>query len=146
GVARSGGLELATVAGEQLLAAGMGALYAVGQASQHAPRLIRLAYRGREAGGIDLALVGKGVTFDSGGLCLKPGDAMDWMKADMAGAAAVLAAAEAVAALRPALNVTFLIPAVENLPGGRAFKPNDVLRTLDGRTIEVLNKIGRAHV
>ena len=138
-VARSCGLELEIIAGEQLLAAGMGALYAVGQASQHAPRLIRLAYRGREAGGIDLALVGKGVTFDSGGLCLKPGDAMDWMKADMAGAAAVLAAAEAVAALRPALNVTFLIPAVENLPGGRAFKPNDVLRTLDGRTIEVLN-------
>lgn len=158
-VARAGGLDLEILEGPQLLEAGMEALYSVGKGSEHAPRLIKLTYRGRDQGaggaagagaaggaseagagsGIDLALVGKGVTFDSGGLSLKPGDAMEWMKADMAGAAAVLAAAEAVAALRPAINVSFLIPAVENLPGGRAFKPTDILRTFSGRTIEVLN-------
>ncbi|HEX6989252.1 MAG TPA: M17 family peptidase N-terminal domain-containing protein, partial [Bacillota bacterium] len=95
-VARAGGLELEVIEGEELLKAGMEALYAVGKGSEHAPRLIRLTYRGRGASGIDLALVGKGVTFDSGGLSLKPGEAMEWMKGDMAGAAAVLAAAEAV--------------------------------------------------
>lgn len=141
GVARVNGLDLEILEGPELLEAGMEALYSVGKGSEHAPRLIKLVYRGRGEGaaGIDLALVGKGVTFDSGGLSLKPGEAMEWMKCDMAGAAAVLAAAEAVAALRPAINVSFLIPTVENLPGGRSFKPTDILRTLNGRTIEVLN-------
>ena len=138
-IARAGGLELEIIEGEQLLEAGMEALHAVGKGSQHAPRLIRLTYRGREGAGLDLALVGKGVTFDSGGLSLKTAQGMEWMKADMAGAAAVLAAAEAVVALRPAINVTFLVPAVENLPGGRSFKPGDILRTFSGRTIEILN-------
>jgi leucyl aminopeptidase len=118
---------------------GMGAFLAVARGSREPPRLIVLEYRAVEKGARPVALVGKGVTFDSGGISLKPAQAMDEMKFDMAGAAAVLGTLEAVAELDLPVPVVGLIPATENLPGGRATRPGDVVTSLSGQTIEVLN-------
>ncbi|GBC99163.1 Cytosol aminopeptidase [bacterium HR17] len=117
---------------------GMGALRAVSLGSDQPPRFIVLRYRGGN-GAPTIGLVGKGITFDSGGLCLKTAEGMLEMKGDMAGAAAVIAAMDAIAQLRPAINVLGCIPATENMPGGRAFKPGDILRTYAGKTVEVIN-------
>jgi leucyl aminopeptidase len=84
-------------------------------------------------------LVGKGITFDSGGISIKPSEGMDRMKSDMAGGAAVLGAMLAIAQLRPAVAVTALVPAVENMPGGKAQRPGDIVTTMSGKTVEVLN-------
>jgi len=116
-----------------------GALLAVGQGSGRPPRLVILRYDGGQAEDPPLALVGKGVTFDSGGLSLKTGDHMKDMKLDMAGAATVVGAMRAIALLKLPLNVIGLAGLVENLPGGRAYKVGDVLTARNGRTIEVLN-------
>ncbi|MDI3270436.1 MAG: leucyl aminopeptidase [Bacillota bacterium] len=132
------GFTLEIIKGEALLEKGMEALYGVGKGSQYAPRLLRLSYRGGE-GKAPLALVGKGVTFDSGGLSLKTAQGMETMKADMAGGAAVLGAAQAVGELKPKVSVDFLVATVENLPGSRAQKPGDVVRVQGGKTVEVLN-------
>lgn len=118
---------------------GMGALLAVASGSAEEPRFIRVTYRPPVATSRRIALVGKGITFDSGGLSLKTADGMEHMKRDMAGAAAVLGAMRAIAALRPPIEVRAYIPASENMPGGSAMKPGDVLRTASGKTIEVLN-------
>jgi leucyl aminopeptidase len=99
---------------------------------------VRLAYRHPEATRT-LAFVGKGITFDSGGLSIKPAKAMEWMKADMAGAAAVVAAVTAIARLGLRINVTAWAPLAENMPGGTAQRPGDVLRMYGGKTVEVLN-------
>ncbi|WP_297910996.1 leucyl aminopeptidase [Thiomonas sp.] len=117
----------------------MGALLAVAQGSQQPPRFIVLRYDGAPKKQAPHVLVGKGVTFDSGGISLKPGAEMDEMKFDMSGAASVLGAFEAIARLRPAVNVVGLIPATENLPGGTAVKPGDVVTSRSGQTIEILN-------
>ena len=101
--------------------------------------LITLEYRGTRASAPPAVLVGKGVTFDSGGISIKPAAAMDEMKYDMAGAASVLATLQAVAELKLTQNVVGIIPATENMPGGNAIKPGDVLTSLSGQTIEVLN-------
>lgn len=118
---------------------GMGAFLAVAQGSAQEPRFITLRYQGGDKRAAPVALVGKGITFDSGGISLKPGAGMDEMKFDMSGAASVLGVFRALAELRPAINVVGLIPATENLPGGRAVKPGDVVRSLSGQTIEILN-------
>ncbi|MEK9810736.1 MAG: leucyl aminopeptidase, partial [Candidatus Nanopelagicales bacterium] len=109
-----------------------------GQGSANPPRLIRMEYAPKKAKGT-LALVGKGVTFDSGGLSLKPPKAMETMKCDMSGAAAVISAVTAIARLGLKVNVVGWIPTVENMPGGHAQRPGDVITIYGGRTVEVLN-------
>ena len=123
---------------QQLRRLGAGALLGVARGSQEPPRLIVLTYRGRQ-GGPHLGLVGKGVTFDSGGISIKPAENMEAMKGDMAGAAAVIAATCAIARLGLPLRVTAVVPATENLPSGSALKPGDILRAMTGKTIEVIN-------
>jgi leucyl aminopeptidase len=118
---------------------GMGAFLAVAQGSAQDPRFITLRYQGAHKRAAPVVLVGKGITFDSGGISLKPAPEMDQMKFDMSGAASVLGVFRALAELRPAINVVGLIPAAENLPGARAVKPGDVVRSLSGQTIEILN-------
>jgi len=117
---------------------GYGGLIAVGQGSVRPPRLVRLSYRHPEAAST-LAYVGKGITFDSGGLSLKPAASMDWMKSDMGGAGAVLGALLAVARLQLKVNVVGYLCLAENMPSGTAQRPSDVLTTYGGKTVEVLN-------
>ncbi len=123
----------------QLEKEGFGALLGVAQGSRREPRLIVLEYRGGEQGQKPVALVGKGVVFDAGGISLKPAEKMDEMKMDMAGAAAVLGTLKAAAGLKLPINLVGIIPAVENLPSGSAYRPGDILTSLSGKTIEVLN-------
>jgi leucyl aminopeptidase len=119
---------------------GMGALLGVAQGSAEPPALIVLRYRPERAASADhLGLIGKGVTFDSGGLSIKPADGMEKMKYDMAGGAAVLGAMQAIAQWKPPVAVTALVPAVENMTGSRAQRPGDIVTTLSGKTVEVLN-------
>ncbi|MFZ4510301.1 MAG: leucyl aminopeptidase [Candidatus Nanopelagicales bacterium] len=115
-----------------------GGILAVGQGSANPPRLIRLEYAPKGAKR-SIALIGKGVTFDSGGLSLKPPKAMETMKCDMSGAAAVIAAVRAIAQLKLKVKVIGWIPTVENMPGGHAQRPGDVITIHGGRTVEVLN-------
>jgi leucyl aminopeptidase len=115
------------------------ALLGVARGSQEPPRLILLEYRGGRRGAPHLGLIGKGITFDSGGISIKPAENMEAMKGDMAGAAAVIAATCAIASLNLPLHITAVVPATENLPSGRALKPGDVLRAMSGKTIEVIN-------
>ncbi|MHB8671822.1 MAG: leucyl aminopeptidase, partial [Acidimicrobiales bacterium] len=117
---------------------GLGGLKGVSQGSAEPPRLIRLSYE-PEGAKRTVALVGKGITFDSGGLSLKPAEGMETMKTDMSGAAAVLAAMSVLPELGPKVRVLGLIPATENMPGGRAIRPGDVLKIRNGKTVEVLN-------
>src|SRR5438309_415609 len=117
---------------------GMGALLAVAQGSDQEPRFIVLEYRGA-GDGPPVALVGKGVTFDSGGISIKPAQNMEDMKFDMSGAAAVLGTFETLGLLKPKVNVVGLIPATENLPSGHAVKPGDVVKSHFGKTIEIIN-------
>src|SRR6185312_16459298 len=117
---------------------GMGALLAVAQGSVNPPRLIVLQYRGgKEAK--PFALVGKGVTFDTGGMNLKPTGSMEEMKYDMCGAAGVLGAFLSAVELKLAINLVCVVPSVENMPDGGGYRPSDVLRTHAGITVEVLN-------
>jgi leucyl aminopeptidase len=116
-----------------------GGILAVGQGSVHPPRLIVLEYRGAARGQAPIALVGKAVTFDSGGISIKPGAAMDEMKWDKMGGLAVLGMMCAAADLKLPLNLVGLIPSAENLPGPDAYRPGDIITTRDGKTIEVLN-------
>ena len=117
----------------------MNCLLAVSRGSAEPPRFIVLEYRGGARGAAPVVLVGKGVTFDSGGISLKDPAAMDEMKFDMCGAASVLAALQCAALLKLRLNVVGLIPAVENMPGSRATKPGDIVTSAAGKTVEILN-------
>lgn len=117
----------------------MGALLGVARGSDQQPRLITFAYNGGKRGDAPVVLVGKGVTFDTGGISLKPRDKMIDMKNDMAGSAAVISQMIVLGRLKPRINVIGIIPAVENMPSGKAIKPSDVLVASDGQTIEVLN-------
>lgn len=139
GIAREHRLTLTVLDRETMEREGMRALLAVAQGSQEPPRFIVLEYRGGAEGARPLVLVGKGVTFDSGGISIKPAEKMEEMKYDMSGAAAVLAAMRAVAELQLPVNVVGLIPATENLPSGTAVKPGDVIGSHLGKTIEVVN-------
>lgn len=118
---------------------GMGVLLSVTQGSKQPAKLITLEYRGAKKTDKPVLLIGKGVTFDTGGISLKPPAQMDEMKYDMCGAASVLGTLSAVAELGLAINVVGVIPAVENMPGGRATKPGDIFTSLSGQTVEVLN-------
>jgi leucyl aminopeptidase len=137
-VARTGGIECTVLDEHQLEKERMGSLLGVARGSDQPPRLVVLRYRGKQ-GAKTLGLVGKGVTFDSGGLSLKTNEQMVDMKCDMAGAAAVLGAAQAIAQLKLPVNVLGILALVENLPSGKAMKLGDVLRARNGKTIEVLN-------
>ena len=118
---------------------GMGSFLAVAQGSDQPPRFIVMRYDGAPKTQAPVVLVGKGITFDSGGISLKPGGEMDEMKFDMGGAASVLGTMRAIAELKPRINLVGLIVACENMPSGRALKPGDVVTSLSGQTIEVLN-------
>jgi leucyl aminopeptidase len=122
-----------------LAGGGFGGIAGVGQGSSNPPRLVRLDWRGAGDGPPALALVGKGVTFDSGGLSLKPAAPMEWMKSDMAGAASVLAAVVAAARAELSVNITAWMPCAENMPSGSAIRPSDVLTLRNGLRVEVLN-------
>lgn len=117
---------------------GCGGILAVGMGSAHAPRLVKLEYA-PEGASSHLALVGKGITFDTGGISIKPAASMDEMKADMAGAAAVIGAVQAIARLELPVRVTGWVPSAENMPSGTAQRPGDVITMFDGTTVEVLN-------
>jgi leucyl aminopeptidase len=118
---------------------GMNALLGVAQGSKEPAKFIIMEYRGTKASEPFIVLVGKGLTFDSGGISIKPAAKMDEMKSDMAGGAAVMGAVIAASELKLKINVVALIPATENLPGGGAYKPGDIIRSLSGQTIEILS-------
>jgi len=118
---------------------GMGAFQAVAQGSEEPLQFIVLRYNGAPKASAPVVLVGKGITFDSGGISIKPAAEMDEMKFDMCGAASVLGVLRTLAELQPAINVVGLIPACENLPSGRSVKPGDVVTSMSGQTIEILN-------
>lgn len=135
--ARRAGLEVDIFDEAKLAELKMGALLGVGQGSAHPPRLVVMRYRG--GGDRTLALVGKGITFDSGGISLKPPAGMEEMKYDMLGAAAVLGAMVAIGRLRPRLDVVGLMAIAQNMPSGSAYKPGDVVTAFNGKSIEVIN-------
>ncbi|WP_020674844.1 leucyl aminopeptidase [Geopsychrobacter electrodiphilus] len=138
-IAREQGLKCTLLDKVELEKQGFGALLGVAQGSLRDPYLIVLEYHGGTKDERPVALVGKGVVFDAGGISLKPSDKMDEMKMDMAGGAAVLGAIQAVAELKLPVNLVAVVPAVENLPSGSAYRPGDILRSLSGKTIEVMN-------
>jgi len=142
-IAGEAGLGLEVLDEAALSQSGYGGITGVGQGSVHPPRLVRLSYLHPEAAENEpiktVVFAGKGITFDSGGLSLKPAKAMEIMKSDMGGAAAVLAALQAIAAFKPAVNVIAYLPLAENMPGGTAQRPSDVITIYGGTTVEVLN-------
>jgi len=138
-LAETYGLKISVLEREQMQELGMGALLGVTQGSQQPPKFIILRYQGSDSAEIDMALVGKGITFDSGGISIKPSEKMGEMKGDMAGGAAVMAAISAIAQLKPKINVMTVVPATENLPGGNALKPGDILTAINGKTIEIIS-------
>jgi leucyl aminopeptidase len=138
-VSRRARIRCQVLGPQELRRLGARALLGVARGSQEPPRFIVLEYRGGRREGPHLGLVGKGITFDSGGISIKPAEKMETMKGDMAGAAAVIAATSAIALLKLPIHVTALVPATENLPSGTALKPGDVLRAMSGKTIEVVS-------
>ena len=138
-LAETCGLDLTVLEREQMQELGMGALLGVAQGSRQPPKFMVLHYRGGDSNEVDVALLGKGVTFDSGGISIKPSAKMDEMKGDMAGGAAVMAAISAIAQLKPKINVMAVIPATENLPSENALKPGDILTAMSGKTIEIIS-------
>lgn len=139
------GLPCEVIGEDEMKQLGMGALLAVSRGSAEPARLITISYDGAPDGQSGsgskevIALIGKGITFDSGGISIKPAENMDEMKYDMGGGAAVIGAMQVIARLKPKANVIGIVAASENLPSGRAYKPGDVLRSLSGKTIEVIN-------
>ena len=138
-LAKDTGVQIEVLDVDRCRALGMGSYLSVAQGSHEAPRFIVMRYRGRGGKGYDLGLVGKGITFDSGGISIKPADNMHHMKADMTGAASVIAAIGAVAKIGAKVNVIAVAPCTENLPGGGATKPGDVFTSMSGKTVEVIN-------
>ncbi len=138
-MAAANGLECEVLEREQMRELGMGCLLGVASGSAQPPKLIILRYKGDPDGAPGLALVGKGITFDTGGISIKPAANMEDMKFDMCGAASVIAAMQAIGQLKPKINVTALAPATENMPGGNAYRPGDILRAMNGKTVEIVN-------
>jgi leucyl aminopeptidase len=139
-MAREAGLAVDILDEKRIEEMKMGALLSVARGSEEPPRMIVVTYDpGTKAGAPVLGLVGKAVTFDTGGISIKPSEGMEKMKYDMAGGAAMLGAMRAIAALRPRVKVIAVIPATENMPGGRAQKPGDVQLAMSGKSIEVIN-------
>jgi leucyl aminopeptidase len=137
-LAKQYGLKVKVLDKKGILAAGMNLHYAVGQGSAHEPRFIHLTYSPRKKKQ-KLVFVGKGLTFDSGGLCIKPAPGMGEMKSDMAGAGAVLGLMKAVSVLKPDVEVHGIVGAAENMPDGSAYRPADVFTSLEGKTVEIIN-------
>ncbi|MEO8856366.1 MAG: leucyl aminopeptidase [Burkholderiaceae bacterium] len=133
------GIECEVLGPKQVAKLGMGSFLAVAQGSAEELRFIVLRYGGAARAQAPTVLVGKGITFDTGGISIKPAAEMDEMKFDMCGAASVLGVFRALAELKPAINVVGLIPSCENMPGGRSIKPGDVVTSMSGQTIEILN-------
>jgi leucyl aminopeptidase len=138
-IAKKGKLKLTVFNEKQINEMGMGGLAGVSRGSEEDCRLVIMEYKTTKKSAPTVAFVGKGITFDSGGLSLKPANSMESMKDDMSGAAAVIAAMEAIAALKPEINVIALAPIAENLPSGKATKPGDILKFYNGKTAEVKN-------
>jgi len=138
-LAAAAGLECVVLNEGQLKQLGMGGVLGVGSGSTNPPRFIVLKYRGGRKTDSGMALIGKGITFDSGGISIKPAAGMEAMKGDMSGGAAIIAAMWALGKLKPKINVTALVPTAENMPSGTAIRPGDVLRAMNGKTIEVIN-------
>ena len=138
-LARERGLEITVLDLEQMKKLGMGGMLGVSRGSRQPPKFMILNYKGGTAKEPDIALVGKGITFDSGGISIKPSEKLEEMKGDMAGGAAVIAAMAAISQLKPKINVMALIPATENLPDGNALKPGDVLTAMNGKTMEIIS-------
>jgi leucyl aminopeptidase len=138
-LAKDAGLECEVLDEKKILELGMGALLSVSAGSTQPPRFIIIKYRGNPGSDKTLGLLGKGITFDSGGISIKPAAGMEAMKGDMSGGAAIISTMWAIGKLKPAINVTALIPASENMPSGSATKPGDVVRAMNGKTIEVIN-------
>lgn len=138
-VAKDNKLGFTVLDEKEMQKLGMGALLGVAQGSCQPPKFIIIEYKGKNTDEVDLALIGKGVTFDSGGISIKPSSKMDEMKTDMAGGAAVIAAISAIARLKPEINVTAIVPAVENLPSGSAIRPGDILTAMGGKTVEIIS-------
>ncbi|HLD09237.1 MAG TPA: leucyl aminopeptidase, partial [Methylophilaceae bacterium] len=138
-LAKSHGITVEALDRAEIEKLGMGSFLGVAQGSRQPPKLIVLQHKKGKKGQKPVALVGKGITFDTGGISLKPGGDMDEMKYDMCGAASVLGTFKAIAEMDLPLNVVGIIPTCENMPGGNAIRPGDVLTSMSGQTIEVLN-------
>ncbi|MEC9340624.1 MAG: leucyl aminopeptidase [Pseudomonadota bacterium] len=136
---RSAGLTVKVLGEAEMKRLGMGALLSVSKGSREEAKLITMQYKGGPSGAKPVVLVGKGITFDSGGISIKPAAAMDEMKYDMCGAASVFGTLLAAAQLKLPVNVTGVVPASENLPDGSASKPGDIVTTLSGKSVEILN-------
>lgn len=138
-LAKAHGLQVEVFGPKEVARIGMGSFMSVAKGSAEPLRFITLRYDGAGRGQAPIVLVGKGITFDTGGISIKPSAEMDEMKFDMGGAASVLGTFRALAELKPKLNVVGLIPACENMPDGASYKPGDILTSMSGQTIEVLN-------
>jgi leucyl aminopeptidase len=138
GIAKKYKLGIEVIEQKEMQKLGMGGLLGVAQGTRQPPKFIVLSYRGRASDDVDIALIGKGITFDSGGISIKPSEGMGDMKGDMAGGAAVLGTISAVAQLKPQINLMVLVPATENLPSGTAYKPGDIIRIMNGKTVEIV--------
>jgi leucyl aminopeptidase len=136
---KKSGIKVTVLEKKQIEALGMGCFLAVAQGSKQPPRFIIMEYMGGKKGDAPVALVGKGVTFDTGGISIKPAGEMDEMKFDMCGAASVLGTMKAISAMKLPINVVGVVPATENMPGGNAIKPGDIVTTMSGQTVEILN-------
>ena len=138
-IARKTGVKCRTLSRPDMKKLGMGGILNVSRGSSQPPKFIILEYNTRKKNSDTIVLIGKGVTFDSGGISLKPGSGMDLMKADMSGAAAVLGAFKAISNLKPANHIVGLVPCTENMPSGSALKPGDIIKCMSGKTVEILN-------
>ncbi len=132
-------IDVEVLQGKKLESLKMNAFLAVAKGSDQTPALIIIKYKSGLKKAKKLALIGKGITFDSGGISIKPAGKMEEMKYDMAGSAAVIGVLKAISALRPKLDIVAAIPAAENLPSGKAYKPGDIIRAFNGTTIEIIN-------
>jgi leucyl aminopeptidase len=144
-MAKANGLACEVLDQDRMRQLGMGALLGVAQGSAEPGAMVIIEYKPAKASSdaslnsTKLALIGKGVTFDTGGISIKPAEGMEKMKYDMCGAAAVIGAMQAIARLKPSIAVTGIVPTVENMPGSKAQRPGDIVTSLSGKTIEILN-------
>lgn len=138
-IAEKGPIQIKVLEKEDIQKMGMGCLLAVNQGSHSPPRFIIMDYRGAGPDKAVAGFIGKGITFDSGGISLKPGEGMGEMKGDMSGAAAVIASLGAIARLGLKVNITALAPVTENLPGGQAYRPGDIIKSMSGKTVEIIS-------
>ena len=138
-IATRHGMKVTVLGRAEMQELGMGSLLCVAQGTPEDPKLITLEYNGGAPGAAPVALVGKGLCFDSGGISIKPAQGMEWMKFDMCGAAGVLGAMDAIARLKLPVNVVGLIGSTTNMPSGTSFKPGDVVRSMSGKFIEIIN-------